>query len=168
MGVSYEDDLFTCIWRYFEHLAIPFSHTRARGACPRCTRRDNTHRDTTQLAESYGVEEPADLFSLQPYPPDAPPAYFFPQKWYFCLFLLLVFLYLTRDARTSLGIYIHMHGTGPQCARTITERASRDLRNFLGATNYVVLTPDPDYGSAFHPKMTYSDCKLRLQCSRDV
>jgi hypothetical protein len=57
--------------------------------------------------------------------------------------------YLSRCARTSLGISMHMRGTGPQCPRTISGRASRVLREDPAGSRHVGLTPDPHYGSAF-------------------
>jgi hypothetical protein len=89
------------------------------------------------------------IYKSNPAAPAAPPDEF---SIFLCFFGAF-FLQRTRTARTSLGICIYMHGTGPQCAGTINERAPREHPKKNWVANHVVLTPYPHYGSAFWLKM---------------
>jgi hypothetical protein len=61
----------------------------------------------------------------------------------------IVFVRVAHTARTSLDIPMNMHGTGPQCAGTMSARALCARREAGVHSEYVVLTPHPHYGLAF-------------------
>ena len=133
-------------------LATPCSHTRARRTPRRCVRRANMPKNIAPAANSAGVADHADVFShIYTTPPEA-----FglrrSQKPRFVWFLNKTFVRVACTARTSLDIPMNMHGTWPQCAGTMSGRASCVHRGVVVHLKKVVLTLYPHYGLAFVSK----------------